>query len=120
MERHHHGPPNGDRPHKRGGRERTLAEISVTVWLTEENASFSLKNGLLFIKMENEEKRAFLCRQFPFDFLWEYISVLDEEQTEIGIIRDLTVFSAQTQELLRTELSRRYYAPVIIYLFYTW
>ena len=113
MERHHHGPPHGDRPHKRGGRERTLAEISVTVWLTEENASFSLKNGLLFIKMENEEKRAFLCRQFPFDFLWEYISVLDEEQTEIGIIRDLTVFGAQTQELLRTELSRRYYAPVI-------
>ena len=38
MERHHHGPAHGDRPHKRGGRERTLAEISVTVWLTEENA----------------------------------------------------------------------------------
>ena len=115
MERHHHGPPRGDRPFRRGGKERTLAEISVTVWLTEENAAFSFKNGLLFIKQgsESEEKRVFLCRQFPFDYLWEYVSVLDEEQTEVGIIRDLSVFSEDTQSLLRTELSRRYYAPVI-------
>ena len=118
MDHHpHHGgpPPRGEgRPHRHEmGRERTLAEISVTVWLTPENASFSIKNGLLFVQHENKESRAFLCRQFPFDRLWEFISVLDDEQTEIGIIRDLSSFEGEAGELLRTELTRRYYAPVI-------
>lgn len=111
---HHGGPPRGEgRPPRREGRERTLAEISVTVWLTPENASFSLKNGLLFIRYGEKESRAFLSRQFPFDYLWEFISVLDDEQNEIGIIRDLSVFTQEMCELLRTELMRRYYAPVI-------
>ena len=114
---HHGGPPHQGRgegrPPKREGRERTLAEISVTVWLTPENASFSLQNGLLFIKYNDKEQRGFLCRQFPFDFLWEFISVLDDEQNEIGMIRDLSVFAGETLELLKNELSRRYYAPII-------
>jgi len=101
------------RSKERNGRERTLAEISVTVWLTPENASFSLKNGLLFLRREEKESRVFLCRQFPFDFPWEFISVLDDEQAEIGIIRDLSCFEGDEYELLRTELSRRYFAPTI-------
>lgn len=113
----HHGghPPRGEgRPHRHeGGRERTLAEISVTVWLTPENASFSMKNGLLFVRYADKESRAFLCRQFPFDRLWEFVSVLDDEQNEIGIIRDLSSFEGEAGELLRNELLRRYYAPVI-------
>ena len=115
---HHGGPPRGHhaegRPPKREGKERTLAEISVTVWLTPENSVFSLKNGLLFVSIDGKDpQRAYLCRQFPFDLLWEFISVLDDDQTEIGIIRDLSLFEGESHDLLRGELSRRYYAPVI-------
>lgn len=110
----HSNPAAGERGGKGGERrERTLAEISVTVWLTDQNASFSLKNGFLYIKHGEEEQRAFLCRQFPFEMLWEFISVLDDNQQEIGIIRRLDDFSDEARELLVTELKRRYYAPVI-------
>lgn len=114
---HRHMPPrhegrgnHGDSPKK----ERTLAEISVTVWLTPENASFASKNGFLYIKHGEREQRVFLYRQFPFDMLWEFISVMDEEQCEIGIIRDVAIFDEATHTLLCDELNRRYYAPEIL------
>ena len=102
----------GDRE-KKEGRERTLAEISVTVWLTPENAAFFRKNGFLYLNFDGKEQRVFLCRQFPFELLWEFVSVLDEEQNEVGIIRRLSDFGDEAQELLGTELKRRYYTPVI-------
>lgn len=94
-------------------KSRTLAEISVTVWLTPENASFSMKNGFLYMKMGEDEQRVMLCRQFPFELLWEFISVLDAEQNELGIIRNVELFEGETREMLVTELRRRYYAPEI-------
>ncbi len=113
MAEHRHPRPFEEgNPHK-GKKERTLAEISVTVWLTPENAEFFLKNGFLYIKHAEKEQRAFLCRQFPFELLWDFISVLDEEQCEIGIIRRIDLFAEDARTLLTNELNRRYYAPVI-------
>ncbi len=83
------------------------------VWLTPKNSSFYFKNGFLYIKTEGVDTRAILARQFPFDRLWEYISVLDPEQNEVGIIRTLEDFSGEDKKLLREELSRRYYSPVV-------
>lgn len=94
-------------------RERSLAEISVTVWLTPENASFQVKNGLLYMQLEGEEQRVTLCRQFPMDMLWEFISVMNEEEQELGIIRSLEVFGEDTRQLLTSELEKRYYVQRI-------
>ena len=94
-------------------KERTLAEISVTVWLTEKDASFSFENNFLYVELDGVRQRAFLCRQFPFDLEWEFISVMNAESEEIGIIRRISDFSEDTQALLRAELERRYYSPVI-------
>ncbi len=94
-------------------KSRTLAEISVTVWLTPENASFSMKNGFLYMKLGEDEQRVMLCRQFPFELHWEFISVLDAEQNELGIIRNVELFEDETREMLVTELRRRYYSPEI-------
>ena len=105
------GPFPGGRPDK--GPVRTLAELSVTVWLTPENATFYIKNDFLHIKTETYEGRAFLCREFPFELEWEFISVMNEEQAEVGIIKSVSLFEGAGEELLRTELLRRYYAPVI-------
>lgn len=98
---------------ERERRERTLAEISVTVWLTPESASFSYENNFLYVEVEGKRQRAFLCRQFPFDLEWEFISVMNADSEEIGIIRNLTDFTNEAQELLRKELERRYYSPII-------
>lgn len=104
----HRGPGGPDR-----GPARTLAELSVTVWLTPENATFYVKNDFLHIKTETYEGRAHLCREFPFELEWEFISVMNEEQAEVGIIKSVSLFEGAGEELLRTELRRRYYTPVI-------
>ena len=94
-------------------KERSLAEISVTVWLTPENAVFFRKNGLLWLSLGGKEQRVTLCREFPFDQPWDYISVLDGEDHELGIIRSTSQFEGETRELLESELQRRYYAPIV-------
>ncbi|MBQ7335335.1 MAG: DUF1854 domain-containing protein [Clostridia bacterium] len=109
----------GDRGHRPDGhgrppeQHRSLAEISVTVWLTPENTEFFIKNNFLYIKYGEKEQRAFLCRQFPFELQWEFISVLDEEQQEIGIIRNVELFEGPMRQMIVDELNRRYYSPVI-------
>lgn len=94
-------------------KERTLKDISVTHWLTPQNASFFLKNGFLYIKQGEKEERIFLYRQFPFELEWEFLSVMDSEKQEIGILRDLSAFDEETRTLLMRELERRYYTPAI-------
>ncbi len=83
------------------------------------NAFFCMKNGFLSMtkKEDNgEEKvydRVFLHRNFPFELLWEYVSVLDSDQMEIGIIYKIQEFEGEAKELLVTELERKYYEPKI-------
>ena len=98
------------RPH----RERSLEEIMKTVWLTPENATFARKNGLLWLTLDGKETRVSLRRDFPFEELWSYLSVLNTEEEEIGMIRSLDLFGEETAALLREELERRYYSPVIL------
>jgi hypothetical protein len=93
---------------------RSLAEQAKTVWLDSETARFFVKNGLLWIEQNGEACRVKLCRQFPFDLPWEYISVLDEHDAELGILRRVDLFDAETEQILRGELERRYYAPKLI------
>ena len=114
MRERKHPSHHGDESSEKRKQERSLKDLSVTVWLTPQNASFFLKNGFLYIKQEEtEEQRAFLCRQFPFELLWEHISVMNGDQQEIGIIKSIDLFDEETKNLLCTELGRRYYAPVI-------
>jgi hypothetical protein len=103
----------GGKPARRRRAERPLSEISVTVWLTPENASFTLRNGLLYATVGGEEKRVTLFRQFPFDLLWEYVSVLDEDECELGIIRSISSFDDETKALLEKELKKRYYTVTV-------
>lgn len=101
--------------HDRGEehRERTLAQISQTVWLTDENADFSFENNFLYVEIDGVKVRAFLCRQFPFELEWEFISVMNAEGEELGIVRRISDMGETAQQLLRAELERRYYSPAI-------
>ena len=115
-------PPAGGRRDGGAGRERpeggerrarTLEEMAVTVWLTPENAHFERKNGLFYLTLDGKETRVNLCREFPFELSWEYISALDTDGNERGIIRSTALFEGETRNLLEDELRLRYYAPQI-------
>ncbi len=86
--------------------------------LDGKNASFSIKNGFLSAKVIlndeiKEYDRVFLHRAFPFQLKTEYISLLDADGTEIGIIFSVSDFNDEAQKLLNTELDRKYYEPRI-------
>lgn len=85
--------------------------------LEAKNTSFYEKNGFLAVKIQGEEEinsdRVFLHRDFPFELLWEYISVLDGDSKELGVIYDIRDFNEETAALLKKELERKYYSPVI-------
>lgn len=102
-----------EKKEKKEKKERTLADLAVTNWLTPENASFYMKNGFLYVKQGEKEERAFLYRQFPFEVQWEFISVMNSDKQEIGILRELEQFDGEAKALLIKELTRRYYTPVI-------
>ncbi|MCQ2432446.1 MAG: DUF1854 domain-containing protein [Clostridia bacterium] len=98
------------------------AVISIQ-YLSDENAVFTEENGFITLKAtltnedgSKEEKsfpRVYLHSAFPFDMPDSYISVLDKDQKEIGMIREISALSPDTQKILRDELRRKYYAPVI-------
>ncbi len=93
-------------------------------YLDDTNAQFTEENGFISLKatIRNEEtaqeeektyERVFLHAAFPFDMPTVYISVLDKDQKEIGMIRELSALSPETQAILSGELSRKYFAPKI-------
>lgn len=85
------------------------------IYLTKDNAVFSkTKGGLLELEFNNQNfKRVFLVRAFPFSSADCYISVQDNNNEEIGIIKDFTSFDDDTVTLLKEQLALRYFTPKI-------
>ncbi len=93
---------------------KELSDIVSLNLLSKENASFYEKDGFLYIKYGGEDKRASLHRAFPFSMEREYISVLDTDKKEIGIIRNIDKdFDADSVEILTRELAQKYFSPII-------
>ncbi len=95
-----------------------LSQIVSIPPLTQENCRFSLsEGGFLLMEKTGVDKidlqRVVLHRAFPFEYPYRFISVLDTEQKELGIIDDIAVFDANTRKLLFSALERRYYMPII-------
>lgn len=91
---------------------------AAIIRLSGRNTSFEIKNGFLAatVTLNGETSnydRVFLHRAFPFQLKREYISVLDAESNEIGIIFNIEDFGDEAQKLLKTELERKYYEPHI-------
>ncbi len=101
----------------------SLQNIAAIIYITPENSKISVKNDFLQLELTapNEEgnietktyDRIFLHRAFPFDHPYSYISVLDKDSKEIGMISNVDIFDEDTSLKLRAELDRKYYAPVI-------
>ena len=103
--------------------KKSLNEIVAIVYITKDNAVFEKKSDFLTLTLTapNEEgvvetktyERIFLHRAFPFDNPFSYISVLDKDNKEIGMISDLSVLAEEDAEAIRNELNRKYYTPVV-------
>ena len=103
--------------------KKALNELVAIVYITQENAVFERKSDFLTLTLTapNEEgvvetkiyERIFLHRAFPFDNPFSYISVLDKDNKEIGMISDLSVLKEEDAEAIKSELNRKYYTPVV-------
>jgi len=98
---------------------KNLSDIVETFYLNSDNAKFYLsKNGFLMLNIISENDnlfsgRVFLQRLFPFQLLNEYISVLDKEENEVGIIRNIEDINNDDAELVKNELNKKYFIPKI-------
>lgn len=57
--------------------------------------------------------RVWFHRCFPFETPDEYISVLNRDGREYAMIRDVNEFPEEAQKIIRGELERKYFCPVI-------
>ena len=90
--------------------ENSLTDVVKIDYIEPDKAEFSSKNGFIALKYgETEYDRVFLHRCFPNELTEEYVSVLDRENNEIGVIRKIEDFPEETRSLLRLELSRKYH-----------
>ncbi len=99
--------------------EIMLEDAARILRLDGSNSRFEMKNGFLTLTLTlgEEEKsydRVFLHRAFPHELLWEYISVVGDDNREIGLIYNVDDFDESGKPLLVTEIERKYYSPVIV------
>ncbi len=105
-----------------------LSDVVSITYITNDNASFCREGDFLSLRVTLPESKGFdgetvggekyydriyLHRSFPYEHPYEYISVLDRDNVEIGLIADINIFDGETAEMLRRELDRKYFAPVI-------
>ena len=104
-----HGGPGGP------GSRKPVKENPNSVQISKENASFSMKNGFLFMACpkDAEPRRVLLHRDFPFDHPWSYISVLSTDNVELAFLQSVDLFEGEEKEIIVRELERKYYTPSI-------
>jgi hypothetical protein len=108
---HHHGREGSAEP--LGGHGVALpSELSSDfVLLAPEGVKFRGEGGGLRMEREGEEgagERVAVFRLFPLSEPEQWISVVDAEGRELGIVRHLRRLDRASQEAVREELRRRY------------
>lgn len=95
----------------------TLSTIIEIQYLTPENATFYQKGDFLALKTtlsgeEIDHGIVKLRRLFPFEELWNDITVMNPAGDEIGVIASVSLFK-DDEALLKNELERVYFTPKI-------
>ena len=65
------------------------------------------------IPVKQDFGRVFFHRCFPFESPDEYISVLNKDGRELGLILKLTELPDESQDIIKQELDRKYLCPTI-------
>ena len=75
-------------------------------------------NGFLCLNHKGEDqKRVTLVRTLPVKDPNKYISVMNLENKELGILEDITTLDPEQQKMLDRELAHRYYCPTVTEIF---
>ena len=97
----------------------SLEKIVGSFYLTPQNSSFAMNGDIPSLTVTDElgntsfYEKVILVRNFPFQYEKEYITLLDKNAKEIGIIKRISDFDETTESMLLLELERRYYMPKI-------
>jgi len=97
--------------------ESDLQILANIVILKPETAVFAKpeENGYLSLKFNDiEYTKIKLSRALPYKNPEMYICCFDKDGKEIGIIKNLADYGEEQQILIKSELSRLYYSPVIL------
>ncbi len=113
-------------------RNDNFLDLAEVTYLTAENSRFyRTENGFPALEAvlpkfgddleEKQDKtpikqdlgRVFFHRCFPFETPDEYISVLNKDGREYAMIRSLNELPAESQEIIRAELDRKYLCPTV-------
>ncbi|MBQ7445605.1 MAG: DUF1854 domain-containing protein [Clostridia bacterium] len=84
-------------------------------YITPENAVFRNGEGCLFLRdpATGDEQRVILHLLFPYTTCRKLVSVLNPEQEEVGMIRDIDAFSGESLEAIEKEIARRHFVRTI-------
>ena len=93
-----------------------MSEAQTVRYLEARELHFERTHGgflSMRIKAEEDYPRVHLYWCFPFSQTGEYVSVRENEDKEVGIIKSLEGFSTETFHLILDELNNRYFTPTI-------
>ncbi|MEA3399638.1 MAG: DUF1854 domain-containing protein [Armatimonadota bacterium] len=84
--------------------------------LDAEAMSFRQQGGRLQVRLDDEQewRDASAVRLFPLSESDRWISVVDEEEKEIGLLLELDSLGEEARECVEAELERRYLIPRIV------
>jgi len=98
-------------------KQQKAAERMLNIrYIDRDNAVFTATGGG-FVRMEMGEEtceRIAVHRCFPFTQPEQFLSIRDEEQNELGLVRSLSDLSEEAAALLREQMDLRYFLPQII------
>jgi hypothetical protein len=90
--------------------------MKAVVVLLSDTCTFERReHGVLVMRGPDKApaRRVVVRRMFPVSHPSELISVLDGEETEVGVIEDLAAFPHAVRKLIEDELDQHYFVPVI-------
>ena len=93
-----------------------MSEAQTVRYLEARELQFKRTHGgflSMKIKADEHYPRVYLHWCFPFSQLGEYVSVRENEDKEVGIIKSLEGFSTEALHLIIDELNNRYFTPTI-------
>ncbi len=95
-------------------KNENIINAQSVVKLDKTNIRLFEQNGLVFAEYSGETRRVLLNLAFPYESRDTYVSVLDVNEDEIGIIIDLADIDNDSRAVASAEIARRYYMPEIV------
>jgi len=90
-------------------------QIDLGIMDLNETEFYATEGGFLGVKFKGEDHKHIVLRKImPMQEPLSYISVADEENKEIGILKSVEALPAAQQEIVIKELDSRYYCPEVL------